>query len=122
MFVALKHLEPQPVLLDAQVATSGPGRARVHVAPGVALPGLVGVADVGWEVGGVVVGFDDVADAEGVDVCGGEAAGEGAGAALGADVCWLRRCPLGLDGGGAHELLFGIFVHSFIHSFVRCLI
>ena len=41
--------------------------------------------DVGGEKGGVFVGFDDVADAEGVDVGGGEAAGKGAGAALAAE-------------------------------------
>ena len=91
--VALKTWKPQPVLLDRQMADLAqiPG---VDVAPRIPLPGL-GPADVGGEVAGVFVGFDHVADAEGVDVVV-EAAGEGAGEALAAQLA-AGVCVRGVD-------------------------
>ena len=79
----IKNLEAQAISLDAAVANLAE-IARVDVAPGVTLAGS-GRIEVGGEIAGVLVGLDDVADAEGVDIDA-EAAGEGAGGALAAQL------------------------------------
>ena len=79
---SIENLKPHPILLDRQIADLAQV-ASVDVGPGVPLAGLR-LADVFGEVTFVFVRFDDVADAEGVDV-GVVAAGEGAGCAFAAE-------------------------------------
>lgn len=94
---SIEDLEAEVVFLHAQVANLAE-IAGIDVGPGVALAHL-GVLDVLGEVAGVLVGFDDVADAQGVDVCV-EAAGKATGYALAAE---LR------DGVGVHRIDVCVF-------------
>lgn len=75
----VEHLKAQPIPADTQIADLAQ-IASVNIAPGVALA-RGGVGEVGGEVARVLVGFDDVADAQRVDVDG-EAAREAARAPL----------------------------------------
>lgn len=93
----IEDLEAQPILLYTQIANLAK-ITSINVRPSVPLADLRGL-DILWEVTLVLVGLDDVADAERVDI-GVEAAGESAGYSLAAEFG---------DGVGVH----GVYVHVF---------
>lgn len=85
----VEHLEAQPILLHAPIADLAQV-PRVNVAPRVPLARL-GFAHEVREEGLVLVGLDDVADPQGVDVDAGEAARESPRAPLPAQLAGRVR-------------------------------
>ncbi len=97
----VEYLKPQSILPDRQM-TNLAQIPRVDVAPRIALPRL-GLAYMCGEVTLVFVGFDDIPNAEDVDVVV-EAAGEGAGGALATELA-AGVCVHGVD-------VVGIFIEG----------